>query len=108
MGMLKLFILLYADDIVIFSETPEDMQSSLNILHNYCNKWKLKVNIGKTKIMVFRKGGILSRNLKFYFNNIELEIVNKYSYLGIVFTSGGLSVRHSVLFQAKLKRLFSS
>ena len=88
-GMLKLFILLYADDIVIFSESPEEMQSSLDILNNYCNKWKLKVNIGKTKIMVFRKGGILRRNLKFYFNNEELEIVNKYTYLGIVFTSGG-------------------
>ena len=88
-GMLKLFILLYADDIVIFSESPEDMQSSLDILNNYCNKWKLKVNTNKTKIMVFRKGGILPRNLKFYFNNEEIEIVNKYSYLGIVFTTGG-------------------
>ena len=39
--------------------------------------------------MVFRKGGILPRNLKFYFNNEEIEIVNKYSYLGIVFTTGG-------------------
>ena len=39
--------------------------------------------------MVFRKGGILPRNLFVFLSNIKLEIVNKFSYLGIVFTSGG-------------------
>ena len=39
--------------------------------------------------MIFRKGGKLPRNLKFFFNNEEIEIVNKYSYLGVVFTTGG-------------------
>ena len=46
-------------------------------------------DLKKTKIMVFRKGGILNRNLKFYYNIEVLEIVNKFSYLGIVFTAGG-------------------
>ena len=65
------------------------MQLSLDILEEYCKRWRLKVNINKTKIMVFRKGGILNRNLKFYYNAEVLEIVNKFSYLGIVFTAGG-------------------
>ena len=39
--------------------------------------------------MIFRKGGILSRNLKFYYNDEELEIVNTFSYLGIIFFPGG-------------------
>ena len=39
--------------------------------------------------MNFRKGGILSRNLKFYYNDEELEIVNTFSYLGKVFFPGG-------------------
>ena len=39
--------------------------------------------------MVFRKGGILQRNLKFYYNGDTLDIVNKFTYLGIVFTTGG-------------------
>lgn len=43
--VLKIFLLLYPDDIVIFAETPEDLQSSLDILYDYCQKWKLKVNI---------------------------------------------------------------
>ena len=42
----------------------------------------------KTKIIVFRKGGILPRNLKFTFNRERHEIV-VFSYLGVVFSSGG-------------------
>ena len=47
------------------------------------------MHIDKTKIMVFRKGGILPRILKFYYQNQELEIVKSLSYLEIVFTTGG-------------------
>ena len=39
--------------------------------------------------MIFRRAGILSRNMKFYYNDVELLIVNKFSYLGIVFITGG-------------------
>ena len=85
----KLFMLLYADDIVIFSKNAEELQVGLDVLVYYCNRWKLKVNLDKTKIMVFRKGGVLPRNLKFYNNGQQLEIVNKFRYLGVVFTAGG-------------------
>ena len=39
--------------------------------------------------MVFRKGGILPRDLKFYYNDVVLEIVSTFSYLGIIFSPGG-------------------
>ena len=61
--MFKMFLLLYADDIVIFANSAEELQHSLDSLGDYCRKWKLKVNVKKTKVMVFRKGGILSNNL---------------------------------------------
>lgn len=89
LGSIKLFLLLYADDITLFSETPEGLQEGLNTLHTYCQRWKLTVNTDKTKIIVFRKGGILPRLLKFYYGVEELEIVSSFSYLGIVFTPGG-------------------
>ena len=88
-GVLKLFLLLYADDIVIFSETEKGLQTGLDILYAYCQSWKLKVNIQKTKVMVFRKGGFLPQNLRFMYDGQNLEIVNKFVYLGIVFTTGG-------------------
>ena len=39
--------------------------------------------------MVIRKGGILPRNISFYFNGERLEIVKEFKYLGMVFTTGG-------------------
>ncbi len=65
-GMVKLFLLLYADDIIMFADSAEGLQNSLNILSDYCQKWKLTVNKEKTKIMVFRKGGRLPNEMKFY------------------------------------------
>ena len=48
---MNIFVLLYADDTVLMAETPEDLQKQLNIFHDYCLAWKLKVNIDKTKIV---------------------------------------------------------
>lgn len=87
--MTKLFILLYADDIVILSETAEGLQNGFDILVEYCERWKLKVNVEKTKVMVFRKAGMLPRNLSFKYNGQLIEIVKSFKYLGIVFTQGG-------------------
>ena len=89
LGMLNLYLLLYADDIILFANTPEALQQSLNVLAGYCDRWKLTVNDKKTKIMIFRKGGRLPGYLHFYFNETELEIVSSFKYLGVVFTSGG-------------------
>ena len=87
--MFKLFLILYADDIVIFANDSEELQLALNVLEKYCAKWRLTVNTNKTKIMIFRKGGQLPTNLQFKYNNNVLSIVNKFTYLGIVFTPGG-------------------
>ena len=70
---------MYADDIIIMAETPEDIQLGLNILEQYCNKWKLNLNKTKTKVIVCRKGEL------FYYDNTELEIVSSFTYLSIVF-----------------------
>ena len=48
-GLLKLFLILYADDIVIFSESASGLQNGLNVLHDYCQKWKLTVYVDKSK-----------------------------------------------------------
>ena len=50
-----LILLLFADDMAILAKTPEDLQTSLDLLHTYCTNWGLEVNTTNTKIMVFRK-----------------------------------------------------
>jgi hypothetical protein len=37
----KIFILIYADDTVILSESVEDFQESLHLYEDYCKTWKL-------------------------------------------------------------------
>ena len=74
---------------MIFSNTAEERQYALNLLSEYCAKWKLKVNVLKSKILIFRVGGLLPRNLSFSYEGEVLEIVKCFKYLGIVFTAGG-------------------
>ena len=56
--------------------------------------------------MSFRREGILPRDLKFYYNEIELAIVNKFSYLGIVFSTGSFSVCQETLAGQVMKAIF--
>jgi hypothetical protein len=81
--LFELFIILYADDTVLMSETKEGMQQSLNIFQLYCDLWKLDVNINKTKVMGFSKKKNL--NYSFILQDKQLEVVEKFSYLGIIF-----------------------
>ena len=94
-GMLKLFLLLYADDIALFANSATELQNSIYILETYCRRWRLTVNTTKTKVLGFKKGGQLPSNLSFIYNGVEIEIVLKFSYLGIVFTSGGVMYRNT-------------
>ena len=88
MIFLKLFILLFADDTVLFSNSKEDLQRKLNCFENYCDIWHLKVNVSKTKIIIFSHRRP-STNIKFYFKGEEIEIVNEYKYLGIYLSRSG-------------------
>ena len=49
------FVILYANDTIILSESKENMQNSLDIFHSYCEMWNLRVNANKTKVMIFSK-----------------------------------------------------
>ena len=63
--MIKILLMLYADDTVLFSESKEGSQYQLDCFLQYCKDWKLEVNIDKTKITIFTKGGI-PQNHSFY------------------------------------------
>ena len=47
--------LMYADDLVLISKTKEDLQHQIDKLGDFCQKWKLTINIKKNKSMVFNK-----------------------------------------------------
>jgi hypothetical protein len=66
--------MLYADDTILLAESAEDLQVQLNAFGEYCDNWK---------IMVFGK---LRQNLKFTYENVDIEIVKQFNYLGVIFT----------------------
>ena len=53
--LLKLFVLLYADDTIIFAENEIELQLALNKVYEYCMMFKLSVNTIKTKIIVIEE-----------------------------------------------------
>ena len=52
---LQLYLLLFADDAVLFSESREGLQNNINNLESYCQKWNLTVNVEKTKLLFSEK-----------------------------------------------------
>lgn len=98
--------LLYADDLVIFSETKNDLQSKLDIIHNYCNEWCLEVNSNKTKIIIFNNNGKILQD-DFHIGTDNLECVKQYKYLGIVIeNTGKFNEARKQLFQKSVKACF--
>lgn len=81
--------LMYADDLLLLSESADDLQHSINSLHNYSQEWKLKVNIAKTKVMIFNKQGRTINDHFFKCDNEQIEVVSKQTYLGLNFTPSG-------------------
>ena len=89
---LRIFSLLYADDTLVLAETATDLQKSLDGLYEYCNKWALKVNLDKTKIIVFAPGirrKFDNFTLPFKFGDNIVDIVDDYVYLGTKFNYNG-------------------
>ena len=64
----NIMILLYADDMALIADTVGRLQRMIDVLESYCCKWNMLVNLIKTKIMVFRRGGVLRKNEQWFYN----------------------------------------
>ena len=76
-------LLIYADDIIFISDSPEGLQKQLDILHRWSNRWHLSVNIVKTKVIHFRKTSDPCTNFSFKLGDKHIDIVRSYRYLGL-------------------------
>ena len=91
----KINILLFADDLTIFSLAREDLQKRMSILEHYSNDWGLELILSKKKNILFNKYIDFDntkeqlRKFKFSFERKEIEIVKQYTYLGFTFMSSG-------------------
>jgi hypothetical protein len=80
--------LLYADDIVLIADTPEQLQEMIDVLAKYCAEWRMSVNLSKSQAMVVKTmGGYkTSKYWKWTLNGSPVKLVEEYVYLGVVFT----------------------
>ena len=101
---MKLFIILYADDTVLMAESSSNLQTLLDTFYLYCDTWKMKVNVDKTKIVVFSKGQ-LPRNLiliitGLILRQLKISIIWEFIFLGLEVSKFG-----KIIFMKKLLNL---
>ena len=87
-SFIKVLILLFADDTILFANNKEDLQNMLTTFEQYCEDWKLTKNVSKTKILIFSSGRY-AQKLHFFFKGSEIDIVTEYKYLGIYLSKSG-------------------
>ena len=63
----------------------------LDTLHLYTDKWKLEVKVSKTRMVVFWNGGKIKYYMykKWFYNDVGLDIVDVFTYLGVDFKFNG-------------------
>ena len=77
--------LIWADDLLMLSETENGLNTMLKNLKTYTEKNLIQVNLDKTKCMIFNKTGRLMPRT-FHFGEKKLEMVREYRYLGFLVT----------------------
>ena len=67
------------------SSSEHGLQQCLNKLNDYTKKWKLQVNLKKTKLIIFNKSG-RKLNASCSFGSKTVDMATSYTYLGFVLT----------------------
>ena len=102
--LLEIFLLMFADDVGLFSDTRVGLQKHLNILYTFCNDWKLMINVSKTKLVVLKKAACY-QNFINVLKSQPIECVNGFTYIGVHFPSRLTSFKMAEHNALKAKRV---
>ena len=81
--LMTLKCLFYCMQIIVICYLIQGMvYNQLDILPDYCERWRLKV-------IILRRGGQLSQHDHFFFSDKLVDNENDFNYLGIVFSYSG-------------------
>ncbi len=98
MNRKKIYMLAYADDVVIIAKSAGDLQRLIDRLGRFLERKQLVLNVGKSKIMIFKKGGRGARNEQWRWKGQQIETVKEFKYLGYTFqTNNGRAAHLRVL-----------
>lgn len=79
-------LLLFADDIVLFADSAEELQRMLEMLEEYCKQWRFEINVGKSKVMVVGGG---EEEGEWRYGGKEMGRVSEYKYVGVMVSEDG-------------------
>ena len=80
--------LIWADDLILLSKSKSGLENMFSELKSYTEENGMKINVKKTKIMIFNKTGRhIRRNI--YFGDVRIETTRQYKYLGFMVTPSG-------------------
>jgi hypothetical protein len=80
-------MLMYADDVVLLSDSTRQVQKGLEVLSSYCKEKRLSVNVGKTVVVPFQKSTKIKKLPRFVYNKDIIDVRKEITYLGFVFVS---------------------
>ena len=83
-------VLLYADDLVLMADTPEQLQQLLDCLSRFCMACCMTANTTKSEIMCFNTSCVAQRLQKWTFNGATLPVVQEFRYLGVLVKTNNL------------------
>lgn len=92
-GKIKIYLLAYADDIVLLADRPSELAEMLRVLQRYCERKDMVINVDKSKVQRFCNGGKMSK-IRWKYGATELEEVNSFKYLGFTFQTNGYFTKH--------------
>ena len=93
-GNIKINNMLYADDIVLISERPNELNALLKMTTDYGHEYEVKFNPDKTNFMIAGDSVNFSQDIKIVFDDKEIERVKELKYLGVMFDDTIKSSRH--------------
>ncbi len=91
---MKVWLLAYADDMVLVAEEPKQMQNMLQCLWRYLKRKGLELNYSKSKMQIFKKGGKRAKGEKWQWEGKEVEVVKVFKYLGMIMQSNNSFGEH--------------
>ena len=107
----KVHALMFADDVMILSQSAEGLKKAIQITVDYFGDLNLSVNFDKTQVMIFNVRGVLldkSPDHQFHANGHVLRVVPEYTYLGVKLTPSGAASHSAADLFAKARRSWFS
>ena len=85
-GCRQVGIIAYADDEVLISCNPKEMQNLLDIAYQHSCLWRYRYNVAKCKILVYGKR---TCDTKWRLGDEEIESATEYTHLGVIMSPKG-------------------